>query len=529
MRCVSPISLVQPVQSLETNRTTSPLVPIPWDEGGIYLARKLPIFYSALLLTGVNLLLRLASTSFQVYLSGRIGAAGIGLLQLVLSVASMAMIAGMAGVRTASMYLTAEELGKKRPGAIPHVLTSCMGYSLLCSGMVSLAIYCAAPWLAEHWIGDAQTMPALRLFAAFLPMVCLGGVLTGHYTAADRISTLAAVEVAEQLCSMAVTFLALEFWAGQDLGRACVSVILGSCIGAWVTLLSLALLRKRETPGPRLPIARRLIGIAIPLALADDLKTGLNTLENLMVPKRLQLYPGVGNPLAVFGAVCGMVFPVLMFPAAILFALAELLLPELARCAAAGSQRRIRYLTRRSLRVALLYGLGCGGILFLLAEPLCQRLYHNDMAGIYLRRFALLAPMLYCDAVTDAMTKGLGQQKYCVRYNILTSAMDVALLFVLLPRFGINGYFASFLVTHLLNFILSIRRLLITAKLKLTFFVPTFATAATMLAVWGAMQFSGIAGQILAFFGLFCALSYLFGVLRREDLQWIQGLIHPQA
>ena len=38
------------------------------------------MFYGALLLTGANLALRLISTGFQVYLSGRMGAAGIGLL-----------------------------------------------------------------------------------------------------------------------------------------------------------------------------------------------------------------------------------------------------------------------------------------------------------------------------------------------------------------------------------------------------------------------------------------------------------------
>ena len=42
-----------------------------------------PIFYSTILLTGANFLLRLAGISFQVYLSNRIGAAGIGLLLLV--------------------------------------------------------------------------------------------------------------------------------------------------------------------------------------------------------------------------------------------------------------------------------------------------------------------------------------------------------------------------------------------------------------------------------------------------------------
>ena len=76
------------------------------------MPKKLPIFYSALLLTGVNLLLRLVGTSFQVYISGRIGAAGVGLLQLTMSVGSLAMVTGIAGVRTATMYLTAEELGQ---------------------------------------------------------------------------------------------------------------------------------------------------------------------------------------------------------------------------------------------------------------------------------------------------------------------------------------------------------------------------------------------------------------------------------
>ena len=74
-------------------------------QGGIVLSGKSPIFYNALLLTGVNLLLRLVSTSFQVYISGQIGAAGVGLLQLVLSVGGMAMTAASAGIRTTAMYL----------------------------------------------------------------------------------------------------------------------------------------------------------------------------------------------------------------------------------------------------------------------------------------------------------------------------------------------------------------------------------------------------------------------------------------
>lgn len=497
------------------------------DKGGIVLRRKMPIFYSALMLTGVNLLLRLVSTSFQVYISGRIGAAGVGLLQLVMSVGMLAMTAGMAGVRTATMYLTAEELGRKRPGNVTWVLSACFLYSVLCSGTVSLGLYSFAPMLAEHWIGDVRTVGAIRLFAAFLPATCLCGCMTGYFTAANRIGTLAAVEVAEQACSMAVTMTALTFWAGSDPARACQAVVLGSGISACLTLLSLVLLRLRENikAAPRIPVRSRLLQTAVPLALADDLKSGISTAENLMVPKRLALYPGTESPLAAFGTVSGMVFPVLMFPAAILFGLAELLIPELARCAAAGSTQRIQYLVKRSLRVAMLYGCLFCGLIFLLAEDLCIALYGSTEAGRYLRLYSLLIPMLYCDSITDAMTKGLGQQKACVRYNILTSGMDVAFLYLLLPRYGMGGYFFSFLVTHLLNFILSLRRLLkITGKV-ISVKTPILAGITTLASIWAVPALPSPVFRSGAYLLLMGSLLFLFQVISKEDLLWLKGLI----
>lgn len=486
-----------------------------------------PIFYSALMLTFVNLLLRLVGTSFQVYLSSRIGAAGIGLLQLVMSVGSLAMVAGIAGIRTATMYLTAEELGRKQPQNVAWVLSGCFLYSILFSGAVAFFLYSCAPFLAEHWIGDVRTLPALRLFAAFLPCVCLSGVMSGYFTAANRIGTLAAVEVAEQMVSMGVTLSALHFWAGTDPGRACLCVVLGGGISGCFTLICLVILRLKERPetGARIPLAARLYHTALPLALADDLKSGINTVENLMVPKRLALCTAVASPLAAFGMVSGMVFPILMFPACILFGLAELLIPELARCAAAGSRGRISYLVQRSLKVAMLYGLFFCGLLFLLAEDLCMALYDNPQAGRYLRLYALLAPMLYCDAITDAMTKGLGQQKVCVRYNILTSTLDVIILYLLLPKYGMFGYFLSFFVTHLINFLLSLRRLLHISGETFPFHIPAFSAASALAAIWASSHLSQPTLQVMVYPVLLGCLLFLLGIIRREDVQWIKGLL----
>ena len=501
------------------------------------MSKKGTMFYQAILLTVANLLLRMVSLGFQVYLSGRIGAAGIGLLQLTLSVCSLGLTAAMGGIRTATMYLTAAEIGKKQQGTPESVLSSCYLYSILCSTLVCIPTYIFAPTIARLWIGDIRVLPAIRIFAGFLPVTCLVGVLTGYYTAAGRVKTLVCIEVAEQLVSMGATVTFLMLFAGDDPGASCACIIGGSCAAGVVSLLCLLLFKGRSPQ--RIPeegsVMKQLLPVAVPLAFADIFRMGISTAENLIVPRRLALFSGAAPALAAYGQVCGMVFPVLMFPASILYSLAELLIPELSRCAAGGRKKRTGYLTARSLRVAYVYGLGAGGLLFTLAQGLGVLLYDNPEVGRLLKTYALLVPMLYADAITDAVIKGMGQQVVSVRYNTLTSFLDVVFLWVLLPKMGLRGYYLSFVVTHGINFFLSIRRLH-----KVTAYHPSPRGILRGLPPWlGSMAVCAllpnaatIGGAV--FFGavyllVFLLSAVLSGLLRKEDLRWLRGLVRGRA
>ena len=90
-----------------------------------------------------------------------------------------------------------------------------------------------------------------------------------------------------------------------------------------------------------------------------------------------------------------------------------------------------------------------------------RALFHSAQAGWYLRIFAPMILFLYPDAVVDGLQKGLGQQLHLVRYNSFTNVIDVLGLWLLLPRFGIWGYVFTYCLSHLVNFFLSLRRLLI--------------------------------------------------------------------
>ena len=136
--------------------------------------------------------------------------------------------------------------------------------------------------------------------------------------------------------------------------------------------------------------------------------------------------------------------------------------------------------------------------------------------------------LLYCDAVTDAMIKGLGQQTHSVRYNIITNIMDVALLFLLLPKLGIFGYCLRFLVTHVINYALSLRRLLYITKERMGMQTPLLTLLSAIGAVWVASFVPTAGFRAAAYLVILLCLLFLLNVLDHEDILWIRSLIRKK-
>ena len=417
------------------------------------------------LLTAANLLMRGVSMLFQVYLTARVGAAGVGLLQLILSVNLFAVTLGTSGLRVAALYLSAEAYGLRRYGGVRQAMVWCLTAGLLLSALVGGAMMAFAEPLALSVVGDLRAVLSLRLLGLTLPLSCLSMILSGCFTACGQVRTLVAVEVGDKAATVVLTMLLLQQGVAGDLAHACAAIVGGNAlaaVGSVAVLLGLLRrwLSKLDGGGAMPDMGRRLLGIAGPVAVSDYLRSGLGTLEQFLIPWGLGRFGGSHTQaMADYGVIHGMVFPVLMFPCTVLYAVADVLVPELARCRAEENQRRIRHVAGRCLRQGFLYAAAVAAVLWLLAMPLGQLLYRSDDAGRYLRLFAPAVVMLYLDCLVDGMHKGLGQQVYTVRVNTLTSILDVALLYLLLPRWGIAGYYVSFWVSHGVNFYLSIRRL----------------------------------------------------------------------
>lgn len=424
--------------------------------------RKGQLLRNTALLTGTSLVIRWVGMIFQVWLVGRIGAAGIGLYQLVMSVGMLAATFAMSGIRFASTRLISEELGLGRSESVGAATRRCLVYAASFGMAACVILLLTAEPVGFLWIGDARTVPSLRLLALSLPFLAINGVFCGYFTAVGRVWKSSLAQISEQLIRIFLVVFFLSRVPTENITASCAAVTRGATVGEALSCLLLAtlFLRDRLRFHPKvLPTERltgRMLRIALPLAFSAYARTSLSTAEHLLVPRQLRRSGlSADNALTGYGAVHGMIFPILTFPSCLLTALAEILVPTLTAAQMRGDRKRICLLVRKLLVGTGIFTALVTAVIYFGADWLGMKIYGEADLGSYLRTFAFLIPVIYLDIVVDGCLKGLGQMMHSMAFNIMDAALGVVLVIVLLPRWALNGYIAVVFITEIFNASLS--------------------------------------------------------------------------
>ena len=504
------------------------------------------MFYNLLLMTATTLLMRFVGVTFNIYITNKIGSVGIGLFTLVMSVGAFAVTFATSGVNLAATRLTAEAMGKGDEHAIRQAMRRCIVYSLCFGITASVGFLLLSKPIALGILKDNRCIRPLRLFSVSLPFISLSSAMNGYFTAQRRVIKNAAAGFFEQLVKITVTVYAIGLLAPKGIEYACIAVILGGMtaeLSAFVFTFVMYRhdLKKhnRKTGTGDVQLTRKLLGIALPIALTTYVRSGLVTVEHLLIPWGLKKRgSSAERALSSYGTLHGMVFPIILFPQAVLSAFAGLLVPEVSECMAAGEYARIERISSRVIQSALAFGIGVSGIMLCYSTLLGQAIYQSDEASAFICLLSPLIPVMYLDHVVDGLLKGLGEQLYCMRVNIADAAMSVLLVWLFVPISGIYGYILIIITMEIVNTALSLIRLLsrVNVRVELGKWIvkPLFCiigatSLSAMITEFVAPVGFGVAGDA-AFSVSACALIY-FTLLRfsggvsREDIRWFRSAI----
>lgn len=498
---------------------------------------------NALVLVGASLLMRSISLLFGAFVSRQVGAEGMGLFALVGSVYGFAVTLATSGIQLAVTRLCAAAQERGDLSRMAAVLRHAALYAALFGGLSAVLLFSFAAPIGTVLLGDARTVPSLRLLSASLFPIALSSVFSGYFTAVRRVYRNALAQVFEQGVRIALTVWGLMALAPAGLEYACLALVGGSALSELCSFFFQAVQylfdRKKHFQPTRVPLQRPVFHLllvsALPLAISAYARSGLVTLEHILIPLCLSAHGNREAALASYGTLHSMAIPAILYPTAVSGVFAGLLVPEVAARQAKGEWGRVRYITERAVTFTLFFAVGCAGALMSAAGEIGDVLYGSREAGRFIFLLAPVIPVMYADTTVDSVLKGLGYQVYSMGVNIADAALSVLLVLCLLPHTGAVGYVAVVILAEVFNFTLSAGKL----RRVCPFRVPVYRfLLAPLLAAVGAAALShlllpaaGDAGALIARLALFAAfyllLAAALGTLTPDDYRWL-GTLFPR-
>ncbi len=483
------------------------------------MKRKQTFITNTILLTAVTLMLRAVGVSFHVYIANKIGAAGMGLFSLIMSVYGFGVTFACSGIQLATTKLVSEELAIGAECGVRRAIKKSCIYALIFGGGAFLLIFFGAHFAGTIILNDTRTILALQILSLSLPCVALSSVASGYFNAVGRVYKSAVSQIVEQLLRVGGCVWLLSVFGTEHAQTACNMVVISGCAAEILSFILVFILLKvdiKRYQNKKIGghITGRMLSIALPIAVSSYVRSGLSTLEHTMIPRGLRKYGGdAETALSAYGVVHGMVMPLIFFPSAVLQAFSTLLIPEISAYFKLGDAEKIQSFIERAFYMTLVFSIGASGILFFFAEEIGMFVYHSSDAALLLHRLAPLAAIMYLDGVVDAILKGLNQQVYSMGYNIADSVIAIILMLYLLPAKGINGYVLILYITEMVNAYLSINRLLKVAAFRIFPVRWTFLPAiAIFLSIYFVKSLGTFQTTEHAIFAI-CASIFLYAII----------------
>ncbi len=461
---------------------------------------KRKFFVQGAVLTAFSLLLRVANIGYRGWLSGEIGAEGMGLYQLIFSVFMLSVTLSTSGISLAVTRMVTAARAAGRGETVRSAVLRCLLFCLTLSSLIALLMFSLSGPAAAHILGRPGAAASLRILALGLPFMSLSTCMKGYFLAVEESVSTSFSDAVETLFTVLAAAGLFWHFAPQSIEAACLAAMLASTFGECVSFLTgWAVLRRslrRNTPKEKAPAAGVLHGmfhIALPCTLSSAARSLLNTGENLLIPRELRRFGASGAAaMASYGVLQGMAMPMLFFPSSFLSSFASLLIPKVALEFEQGRSRAVSHITNRAVSAALVFGVFSAAVFFVFGEDWGAAFYKSREAGVYLRILSPIVPLLYLDVVVDSLLKGLDEQLNSMKYNFTDSFCRVMLILLFMRFTGMKGYLAILFFSSILNAMLSVRRLLHVSRVRID------AVRAVLLPALSAFASSLLARRCLA-------------------------------
>ena len=307
-----------------------------------------------LILACTGLISRLAGFFYRIFLSHTIGAAGMGLYQLVLPLQGLMCALSYAGIQSALSRLIASKLAlcQKKEAHFSLLLGTCTAVFL--SSVTGLFVFQKADFFASAILKAPKTANLLRLISFTVPVCAVHSCIGSYYFARKKAFVPAATQLTEQAVRIGAAYVLYLIFLRENRPVTALIAAGGSLAGEIAaTLASLLAVsfyfgnhtfsREEARSLKTSALLEELFELSFPVSLNRILLTLLGSIEVVLIPQML-LRSGLtaSDSLKTYGVFTGMALPLILFPSTLTASASVMLMPSVAELDALGDQKQIR-------------------------------------------------------------------------------------------------------------------------------------------------------------------------------------------
>jgi len=429
-------------------------------------AKRSNIFKGTIILTLAGFITRFIGFFYRIFLSNAMGAELLGIYQLIFPVYGICFTIYATGIQTSISRLVAVELGKRNYKNVYKILRIGLILSVSLAFLLSIIIYNSADYISWRFLMEERSASSLKILALVFPFCGVTSCINGYYYGLKKAGVPASTQLLEQIVRVIVVYVVAVPAGNGNLTVTCELAVLGIVIGEILSclynFLSLFVTKSPKNlllfgPDPnakasgRKKITKDLLTLSVPLSANRLLINILHSIETVLIPTMLRRF-GLSTvaALSTYGILNGMSFPFIMFPTALINALAVLLLPTVSEAQAIGNEKLIGKTASVSIKYSLIIGIFSAGIFIIFGKDLGNAVFHNESAGSYLIVLAWLCPFIYLTTTLSSIINGLGKAHITFINSVLGALCKILLIVVLIPKKGITGYLIALLIGQLI-------------------------------------------------------------------------------
>ncbi len=412
---------------------------------------KNKVFANASIVTFLSVAERALGFLYRIVLSRLIGAEGLGLYQVALSLFGFFITIGTGGIPiTVSRMISKNKaennsLGERR--AVASGITLCLLLTL-----PAVLIFGVFGRNMTFLFSDDRSLNVFRILLIGLCFSAVYAVVRGYFWGNKEFLLPSILEIAEESVMVIAGILLLQ---------NITSVADGAEKAAWAVVISYLFSFTASSlcfffRGGRLSIPKNtlkpLFNATLPITSVRASSSLVNSAVAVLLPALLvQTGYSESDALTLFGVVSGMAVPILFIPSTIIGSISLVLVPELSEDFYRKNFKRLYKNIQRGLRVSLLVACALLPFFYALGADIGKLAFSNNLAGeIIVKSCPLLIPMSLT-MISTGMLNSMGFEKQTFLYYFIGAAAMLLCILLLPSICGVYAYVIGMGVSFILN------------------------------------------------------------------------------